>query len=130
MPQISSMDATYHAAQDLMYALQNPEPASPLVKSVNGHKEALKTLKEIFRKANPPAVPPRVPVREVGQKKLQEVNQEGTQIKSALQSNPFTNLEPMKVIIVESYPCELQPVNQSKKKSANQKQGFNSYTKK
>ena len=71
---MSSMDATYHAAQDLIYALQNPETASPIVKLGNGHKEALKTLAEIFIKANPPAVPPRVPVREVGQKKLQEVN--------------------------------------------------------
>ena len=32
MPQISSMNATYHAAQYLIYALQNPAPASPLVK--------------------------------------------------------------------------------------------------
>ena len=44
MPQMSSMDATYHAAQDLIYALQNPTPASSLVKLVNGHKEELWTL--------------------------------------------------------------------------------------
>ena len=82
MPHIYSVDANYHAAQDLIYALHNPAPAIPLVQLRNLHKEALKTLVEIFRKANPPAVPLRVPVREVGQKKLQEVNQEGTQMKS------------------------------------------------
>ena len=38
MPQMSSMDATYHAAQDLIYSLQNSPPASPLVKLGNGHK--------------------------------------------------------------------------------------------
>ena len=65
------MDATYYAAQDLIYVLHNPAPESPLVKLSPGHKEALKTLADIFRKSNPPAVPLRVPVREVGQKKLQ-----------------------------------------------------------
>ena len=44
MPQMSSMDATYHAAQDLIYVLQNPAPEIPLVKLENGHKESLKTL--------------------------------------------------------------------------------------
>ena len=34
---MSSMDATYHAAQDLIYALQNLEPASPIVNLGNGH---------------------------------------------------------------------------------------------
>ena len=81
MPHMSSMDATYHATQNLIYALNNPAPASPLVKLGHVHKEALKTLSHIFRKANPPAVPPRVPFREVGQRKLQELNQEGTQMK-------------------------------------------------
>ena len=116
MPHISSMGATYHSAQDLIYALHNPEPAIPLVKLVDGHKGSFRALLEIFRKANPPAVPPRVSVREVGQKKLQEVNQEGTQMKSATQSKPFTNTEPLKVTIVYAYPDELQPVNPSKKR--------------
>ena len=71
MPQMSCMDSTYHAAQHLVYALQNTEPASLLVKLGNVNKEALKTLTEVFRKLNPPAVPPRVTVREVGQKKFQ-----------------------------------------------------------
>ena len=71
---MSSIDSTYHAAQDLKYLLHNPSPSSPLVKLGHRHKEALKTLADIFRKASPPAVPPRVPVREVGQKKLQEMN--------------------------------------------------------
>ena len=91
MPQMTSMDETYHAAQSFIYALQNPEPAISLVKLGNGNKEALMTLVEIFKKTNPPAVLPRVPVRKLGQKKLQEVNQEGTQMKSAPQSNPLTN---------------------------------------
>ena len=71
MPQISSMDANYHAVQDLIYALHNTAPAGPLVKLGNEHKEALKILADIFRKANPLEVPLRVPVREVGQSKLQ-----------------------------------------------------------
>ena len=100
MPQMSSMDATYHSAKYLIYALHNPAPERLLVKIVNGHKETLRTLAEIFRKANPPAVPLRVPVRELGQNKLQEVNQEGTQMKSALQSKPFTNSEPLRVTIL------------------------------
>ena len=54
MPQMSSMYATYHAAQDLIYALYNTAPTSPLVKLVNGHMEALKTLANIFRKIKPP----------------------------------------------------------------------------
>ena len=37
IPQMYSMGATYHAAQDLIYALQNPAPASPLVKLGHGH---------------------------------------------------------------------------------------------
>ena len=71
MPQMSSMDETYYTPQDIIYALQNPSPASPSVKLGCVHKESLKTLAEIFRKSNPPAVPPRVTVREVGQKKFQ-----------------------------------------------------------
>ena len=72
----------------------------------------MKTLAEIFRKEKPPTVPPRVLVREGGKKKLQEVNQEGTQMKSAPQSNPFINAEPLRVPIVEAYADELQRVNQ------------------
>ena len=80
---MSSMDATYHASQDLIYALHNTSTASPLLKLGHGNKEALKTLYNIFIKEKTPAVPMRVPVREVVQKKLQEVNQEGTQMKRA-----------------------------------------------
>ena len=122
MPQVSSMDATYHAAQDLIYALQNTAPKSPLVKLGNGKNEALRTLAEISRKATPPAVPLRVTVREAGQKKLQT--------KSAPQSKPFTNAYHLRLPIVEAYPYELQPGNPAKNPifSANQKPGFNSYT--
>ena len=84
-PQMSYMDATYHATEDLIFSLHNTAPASPLLKLGHGHKEALKTLADIFRKSNLPAVPLRVPVREVGQSKLQEMNQEGTQMKNKLQ---------------------------------------------
>ena len=72
-------------------------------------------LAEIFRKANPSAVPPRVPVREVGQKKIQEVNQEVTEMKRSLQSNSFTNAEHLSVPIVLEYPDEIQPLNSAKK---------------
>ena len=75
------MDATYHAAQDLIYALQNPAPANPFVKLGHLQKESLKTLAVIFIKGNPPALPLRVPVRELGQKRLQEMYQEGTHTK-------------------------------------------------
>ena len=112
---MSSTDATYHAAQDLIHVLHNPEPVRNLVKLGHGHKEAFNTLANIFRKANPPAVPLRVPVRKVDQKKIQEVNQEGTQMKRTPQSNPFTNVEPLRVTILEAYLDELQPVNQAKK---------------
>ena len=70
-PQMSSVDATYHASQNLIYLLQNPEPEMPIVKLGHVHKEAFNTLADIFRKANPSAVPPRGPVREVRQNKLQ-----------------------------------------------------------
>ena len=110
MPQISSMDATYHAAQDIIYVLHNSAHASTLVKLGHGHKESLKNLADIFRKANPPVVPTRVPVREVGQRKLQEMNQEGTQMKRTPQSDPFINAEHLRVTILGVYPDELQPV--------------------
>ena len=88
------MDAAYHAAQDLIYVLHNPAPAIPFLKLGHVHKEALNTLTDIFRKANPPAVPLRMLVRKVGQRKLQEMNQEGTQMKRTPQSNqsPMQNL--------------------------------------
>ena len=53
MPQMSSTYATIHATHDLIYALQNPEPSSPLVKLVNIPKGKLITLEKIFRKATP-----------------------------------------------------------------------------
>ena len=68
MPQMYSMDATFLAVKDLIYALQNPAPALPLVTVGNGHKETLRTLVELFIKANPQSVPPRVTGREVVQK--------------------------------------------------------------
>ena len=65
MTNISPKYATFHAAQDLIYALYNTALASPQVKIGNGHKEALRTLAKIFRKSRPLAVPSRVPVKEV-----------------------------------------------------------------
>ena len=83
-----------------MYALHNPDPAIPLVKILNGQKKELRNLAEIFGKFIQPAVPPRVPVTEVVQKILKEMNQEGDQIKSAYQSKSFNNEEPLKFPIV------------------------------
>ena len=108
------MNATYHASQDLIHALHKTAPARSLVKLGHGNKESLKTLADIFRKSNPPAVPPRVPVREVDQRKLQEMNQKGTKLKRTPQSNPFTNAEPLRVTIVGESPQGLQPVNKAK----------------
>ena len=53
MPQMSSMDVTYHTAVYLIYALHNPAPTSPLLKLGNLNKEALNNQVEILRKANP-----------------------------------------------------------------------------
>ena len=55
MPKISSKDATYHSAQDLIYALHNPAPAIPLVKLGYGNKEVLRALVDVFRKSTPPS---------------------------------------------------------------------------
>ena len=44
MPNMSSIDAKFHAAEDLIYALKNTAPANPLAKLVNGYKEALRNL--------------------------------------------------------------------------------------
>ena len=110
------MDATYHAVQNIIYALHNPSTEIPLVKLLNEHQEALKTLAEIFRKANPPVVPPRVQVMEVGQKKTLYLNQEGTQMKITPQSKPFTNAELLRVPFLETYSDEIQPVNIARKR--------------
>ena len=76
MPKMSSKDETFHATLDLIYALQNPDPDSPLGKLGNGHKETISNLEEIFIKAIPPKVPLRFPVKNLVQKKTKEVNQE------------------------------------------------------
>ena len=104
MPKISSTDTTIHDAQYLIYELQNPEPEIPLVKLGNDYKEASINPAEIFRGATPPEVPPRVPVRGAYQEKLQQVKQEIIQMKSVSQSDPFNNVEPMRVPIIETYP--------------------------
>ena len=67
MPKMSSKGATFHAAQDLIYALQNPAPAILIVKLRNGYKEELRTQVEKFSKASPPTIPLRVPVKEIVQ---------------------------------------------------------------
>ena len=114
MPQMSFIDSTYHAAKDLIYALQNPAPASPLVKFRHEHKEILKTLDNIFRKTNLPAVSLRVPVREVSKKKTprNELGINPNEKYTAI--NPVTNEEPLRVPILEAYIDEIQPVNQAK----------------
>ena len=85
MPNMSSIDETFHATHDLIYTTKNPEPEISLVTPVNGYKESFRTLSEILRKANPPAVPTRMTVRELVQEKLKEVNQERVQMKIAPQ---------------------------------------------
>ena len=54
MPNISSIYAKFHVAQDLIYALHNPEPENPLYKLGNEHKDFLRNLEEIFSKVIPP----------------------------------------------------------------------------
>ena len=89
---MSSIDATFYAAQGLFYAIQNPASENPLGKLGNGHKKALRTLVEKIIKAIPPAVPLRVPVREVVQDKPQEVNQEKSNLKNQPKENhPLIN---------------------------------------
>ena len=53
---MSSADATIHAEQYLICALQNPAPDSPLVTLVNEHNEALISLADIFGKSTSPEV--------------------------------------------------------------------------
>ena len=83
IPKMSSIDAKFHAAQDLIYALYNPAPSIPISKLVNGNKEALRTLAEIFIKYSPPEILLRVTVGEIVKEKPKEVNQERAQLKSA-----------------------------------------------
>ena len=85
MPQMTSTYEKNHAIHDLICALQNPTPAGPLVKLGNGHTEALMTSAEISRKANPQAVPTRVPFRGASEEKLQQVNLERSPMKIASQ---------------------------------------------
>ena len=87
MPKMSSTDATIHAVQDLIIALQNASPSRPLVTVINVHKEALIYLANIFGKAAPSAVPQRVPINEAYPEKLQQVNQEENKIRKSKQVN-------------------------------------------
>ena len=72
---MSSADATIHAKQYLICALQNPAPDSPLVTLVNEHNEALISLADIFGKSTSPTEPPGAPVEGEYQDKLQHMNQ-------------------------------------------------------
>ena len=92
----------------------NQAPESPLVTQGNYQKESLVNLEEIFRKATTPAVPSRVPFRGAYQEKLQQVNQERTQMKISSQSKPFNHADPLMVPNVETYTKELQPVHLGK----------------
>jgi hypothetical protein len=77
LPRTSSADAATAAAQDLIYALQNPHPASPLSPLNDEHLKSLRLLAEMFNTAAPlpklpaasetstaPSPPPRVKVAE------------------------------------------------------------------
>ena len=104
MPKMSSTDATIHAAQDLIHALQNLAPARPLVTLVNVHKEALGFLSDIFGKATSPSVPPRVPIKEAYPEKLRHMNQEENQGKKYHQVKcPITHAE-ASMPIDKAYP--------------------------
>ena len=104
MPKMSSTDATIHAVQDLIIALQNPSPSRPLVTVINVHKEALIYLANIFGKAAPSAVPQRVPINEAYPEKLQQVNQEENKIKNPYQlKRLFTHAEPLRIPIKNSH---------------------------
>ena len=96
---MSSIYATFHSSQSLIYALHNTEKAKPLSKLGNGHKEALRTLEKIFSKASLPAIPLRVPVSEIAQEKPKEINQERAQIKSVYQATPSANAEPLRNLL-------------------------------
>jgi hypothetical protein len=48
MPATSSADAALHAARDLLFALQNPHPASPIAPVTDKQSAALKQLADIF----------------------------------------------------------------------------------
>ena len=50
---ISSTDAAIYAIQDLINDLHNPAPTILLVKLVNDHTAALRTLLGIFNKSTP-----------------------------------------------------------------------------
>ena len=63
MPKLSSTNATIHASQYLIIAIQNPATEIPLVTLGNSLKDLLISLEEIFVKATPPAVSLRVPIR-------------------------------------------------------------------
>ena len=53
VPKTSSADAAVAAAHDLIHALQNPHPASPLAPLREEHRHALETLAEIFSSVTP-----------------------------------------------------------------------------
>ena len=107
IPKMSSIDAAFHVAEDLIYAIHNPAPENRLSKIINFHKEEFMTLAEIFDKSSPPAIPLRVPVIEKVQEKPKEVNQERAQLKILSQATPSTNVEHLSVPIVEACPEEL-----------------------
>ena len=70
MPKMSSTDAKVRAAQGLICEIHNPAPDIPLVTLGNTHKEALRSLADIFLKPTSPAVPPRVLVEGSGEPRI------------------------------------------------------------
>ena len=85
MPKMSSTDATIHAAQDLIHALDNSSPESQLVTLGNSQKEEFISLLEILGKATSPAVPPKVPIRGSYQEKSNSFTKKKNQIKNSFQ---------------------------------------------
>ena len=62
MPTSSSTDAAIAAARDLIHALRNPSPASPLAPLTDSHHAQLRQLAEIFADSTQPPTTPATPV--------------------------------------------------------------------
>ena len=122
---MSSTDAAIIAAQDLIHALQNPEPAIPILTLENSYKEAMRSIEYLFGKATPPTIPLRVPVRGAHQEKLTGEPRKNPNKKKSHSKGPLTNAKPLKAHIVESYPEEPQQVHPAKENDKNSNEAKN-----
>ena len=95
MPNMSSKDSEIHDAQDLIHALQNRAPASPLVTLQTTHNDSLITPSRIFVKASSPEELPRVVHPEQHQPIIEN-------IPDKIQT--YNHTESLRVSIVETHP--------------------------